>query len=186
MSDSPSASLPELPRYRGRDPHLAPGGIHEVRLGPADTVYLVDLGDEHPGRVFGWYYGYPRCCVEWFVEFSDENRRRDTEHCNRWFAEHPGWNDPIPPAPRNFPPHHPVSGHLLCPRCEAGPRAPLPYRPARHYGWAFEPGDVSEPSDYDEDGGEVAVGHVDPLDHVSIYQDVVGERSAHDVQTAAP
>jgi hypothetical protein len=145
----------DLPSYAGRDARLAPVGIVELRL--PHGVYLTDIGDEDAQRVFGWYYGYPACCVDWFAAWSAENRRRDIEHMNVWLATHPGWNDPIPPAPRDFPPQHPVSGHLLCPTCVAGPPAPLPYRPARHFGWAFAPefdgGDprFEEPCDYSSD-----------------------------------
>jgi hypothetical protein len=128
---------PLIPQLSG-----APPGV--VRINDAlDYPVLVDTGDEDVNRVFGWYYGYPACCIEWFVDWTAENRRRDIEHMNAWLAEHPGWNDPIPPPPRHWPPRHPVSGHLLCPECERGPLAPLPDRPARHYGWGHWP-------DYDE------------------------------------
>jgi hypothetical protein len=91
-----------------------PHGLDEVVVG--GIPYLNDVGDEHPIRVFGWYYGYPPCCVEAFID-RVERRWRDKRHA----------------AP--LPPHHPVSGHILCPACEAGPLAPLPPRPAERLGF---------------------------------------------------
>ena len=70
--------------------------------------YLADFGDEETGRVFGWYYGYPSCCVE--------------AHVARIFGGD----------------LHPLGGHVLCPACVAGPMASLPPRPAESYGFLRE------------------------------------------------
>jgi hypothetical protein len=135
----------ELPRYQGRDADLAPDGIYEVRhIGRRGTVYLVDVGDAHPFRVFGWYYGYPRCCVDWFVRSFEEWTDTQRAHFDA--------GGDVKDVPRPNVGHHPVSGHLLCPACAAGPKAPLPYRPARHFGWADAPDELYEPSDYDHPG----------------------------------
>jgi hypothetical protein len=73
-------------------------------------------------RALGRYFGYPECCIDWFIGWNEENNRRDTERVYAWLAKHPGGNGPVPPpAPRDFPPMHPVSGHLMCPACVADP-----------------------------------------------------------------
>jgi hypothetical protein len=69
-------------------------------------VFELESGDL--GQTLGWYYGYPGCCVEAFE------------------AKPFG----VPPSSRT----HPVSGHVLCRRCETGPLAPLPPRPAETFG----------------------------------------------------
>jgi hypothetical protein len=108
-----------------------PDGIIEVA--DVDGVIYLALADtpDNPLIMHGWYYGYPACCVRWFA-YSWAHRPRDG------FAP---W------------PKHPVSGHLLCPECQAGELAPLPDRPARRYGWAsWDPDEgplFYPPSDYD-------------------------------------
>jgi hypothetical protein len=62
------------------------------------------------GMIFGEYFGYPLCCVE--------------AHCQRQSS------------PDGF---HPLSGHRLCIRCDAGPMAPLPVRPADRFGLILPP-----------------------------------------------
>lgn len=85
------------------------------------VAYLADFGGpEDALRVMGWYYGYPACCIDAFVELA-----------KRYLAGEQ--QDPQP--------HHPVSGHVLCAACAAGPLAPLPDRPAERYGFVFSPGD---------------------------------------------
>jgi hypothetical protein len=83
----------------------APPGAVQFEL---DGVEYVTANAGH-GRVIGWYYGYPACCVEHFDDMDY----------------------PIEPGPRVL---HPVSGHVLCPACVAGPLAPLPERPADRFG----------------------------------------------------
>jgi hypothetical protein len=122
-------------------------------------------------RTMGWYYGYPRCCVEAHIE-RVERRRTDSREQAEWAAhldevraamdlgDHEladqlaaAWvatqNAQIPPA-------HPISGHILCPACAAGPRAPLPPRPAESYGFVLA-GDDDEPVFYAPSGYEPPV-----------------------------
>jgi hypothetical protein len=63
-------------------------------------------------RWFGWFFGYPTCCVEAFIE--------------RW--ERHGITAAHRPEPR-----HPVSRHALCDACARGPLAPLRPRLAERY-----------------------------------------------------
>jgi hypothetical protein len=81
-------------------------------------------------RTMGWYYGYPSCCVEAFVERTP-----------------PGWSEHLEAvaealergdeneAQRLADAWHPISGHALCEECASGPKAPLPPRVAQDYGF---------------------------------------------------
>lgn len=96
-----------------------------------DVRYLVfELESGDLGRTFGWYYGYPACCIR---EFEGGTFRA-------------GGEAPLPS------PTHPVSGHVLCRRCQTGPLAPLPPRPAETYGLCLRRRNggrsVGEPSTY--------------------------------------
>jgi hypothetical protein len=107
MTDRAQLALPfDLPPVAALP---RPVGLEEVEI---DGVrYLDYLGDEHPHRVFGWYYGYPACCVEAFIERRGQRPYELQQH--------------------------PVSGHLLCAACAHGPLAPLPTRAAERFGFIF-------------------------------------------------
>lgn len=135
-----------------------PNGLREVDI--YGTTYIVDDGYAHPYRVLGWYYGYPACCVEGFIERWERGQAGFREWLDRqpWDAPIRGTDDD--PCPEFEPrPIHPVSGHLLCDACEVGPPAPLPPRPAERYGFIraptmFKPANLVAPSTYDSNGGD--------------------------------
>jgi hypothetical protein len=101
-----------------------PPGLRLVRPhGPDGPAYLTyDTGHALPPgspwtdqrRTRGWYYGYPVCCIQAFIE-----RGLDTSRARLF---------------------HPVSGHMLCDVCARGARAPLPPRPAARYGFVVRRG----------------------------------------------
>lgn len=64
-----------------------------------------DHGRQRRSRLLGRLYGYPSCCIEAFATTPV---------------------DLLIGAP-----HHPESGHVLCPARARGPLAPLPERPGR-------------------------------------------------------
>jgi hypothetical protein len=106
-----------------------PAGLRVIELN--GVRFLFDVGDDDPRRVNGWYYGYPACCVEAFIQRPRHSRGRLLLH--------------------------PVSGHVLCFVCAAGPLAPLPTRPAERYGFGRWNDAESEPyfelpSTYDPPG----------------------------------
>jgi hypothetical protein len=111
-----------------------PSGLVEIEL---DGVpYLNDVGDEHPSRVFGWYYGYPPCCIEAFIARDERFRVAHRQWLDRQPRDAPMLGTDDDPRPEwEQRPHHPVSGHLLCPACEAGPIALLPPHPAERCGF---------------------------------------------------
>lgn len=77
-----------------------PAGTKCLELG--EEILLLDAGDGHPYRWWGWFYGYPECCIEAAVDGMGTDA------------------------------FHPVSGHRLCPTCAIEPLALLPGRPAEH------------------------------------------------------
>jgi integrase len=101
------------------------------------TYLTADFCEDDLRRVMGWYYGYPRCCVEAHLVEAD---RRWDEQAKRLL---PWKNGDRPSDDPEFErvlaelqaemcslPKHPISGHLLCPACAAGPMVLLP-RPTR-------------------------------------------------------
>jgi len=90
----------------------APAGTLVIPARAPDFPELVNAGGCDNRRWLGWFFGYPRCCVNWFVD----------DWCERDVEEHADARA-----------HHPVTGHLLCDACAVGPLAPLPPRPALHY-----------------------------------------------------
>jgi hypothetical protein len=133
---------------------VTPPGLAVVEV---DGVqYLCDLGPTHTLRVFGWYYGYPACCVEAFVARDEQQRARHHHETAlaRCLSEPHDADEPPPPAVlaeqlADMPPLHPISGHLLCAACAAGPKAMLPPRPAELYGFAHETGDDEQPVSFE-------------------------------------
>jgi hypothetical protein len=138
-----------------------PPGLIVVRaLGVRYLAFDPDFEDP-PGspwanaeRTMGWYYGDPRCCVEAFVARDETRRAAHRAWLERQASGTPIHGTPDDPRPEYEPrPGHPISGHLLCRRCEAGPKAPLPPRPAESYGFLLA-GDDGEPVFYAPSGYE--------------------------------
>lgn len=107
------ALVPDDPRAPIDDPFDPFHPWHDT-LARADLVVDFNFDDDPfgppchaPMQFFGWLYGYPPCCVEWFI------------------TDGTGSDEPAV--------HHPVRGHVLCPACREGEPAPLPYRPARDW-----------------------------------------------------
>jgi hypothetical protein len=129
-----------------------PEGVSEAVV--VDGVpYLEDGGPVDSAVVAGWYYGYPACCVRWFVQSRAEWRAAQSA------ALRAGGS--VRDVARPSFGKHPVSDHLLCPACAAGEPAPLPDRPAARYGWVFIHPETDEavftaPHDYDRRAAERA------------------------------
>lgn len=111
-----------------------PRGLREIEIN--GVRYLHDVGGEDWFRVMGWYYGYPPCCVDAFIERHNRVRAAHREWLDRQPPDTPIFGTADDPRPeQQSRPHHPLSGHLLCLACEVGPIAPLPPRPAERYGF---------------------------------------------------
>lgn len=164
LFDAEPFTVPALPRPRGLA-KLEQGGV---------VYLLLELAEGHWYEIMGWYFGYPPCCVEHHIAEWDRRRAEHSEAFAGWLAEIGADTDDdernlaairaaeragrtYSKPERGWGKHHPVSHHLLCPACEAGPLAPLPDRPARRYGYVrwYEEEDrplFYPPSDYDRRG----------------------------------
>ena len=91
---------------------------HVLTVGETDLAYLGS--DDKWVEFCGRYFGYPACCISWFIQY---NQRRA--------AAYSEWRDNAGPRPEPGDSNalHPTRGHVMCPACRINP-APLPDRPA--------------------------------------------------------
>lgn len=146
--------------YPNEPPGLIVAGPLSARFLAFDPDYVDAPGSPwaNAQRTMGWYYGYPLCCVDAFIARDDALRAAHGAWLDRRSPGDPiegTADDPRPEYERR--PGHPISGHLLCPACEAGPTAPFPARPAESYGF-FRGIDDDEPYIIKPSGRE-------PLEH---------------------